>query len=366
MARPLRTEPLSPIDLAPGEKTTVSIPYRTSRDSGSEYFLNLSIELKESTIALPAGHEVASEQFALSSRPGMKNLDTASLGQLSVKEENNQLWISGTDFSVAFDKNTALMTSLKYGPKELVYGNSTLVPNWYRSINNDRYTDQNYYETSCSLPLFSYQKSADGKSVVVLTDRKAVVQSPTPVTIDYLVRYTIYSNGVVDVDATFTKPENAEIVRRLGLQIVIPQEFDQVKWYGRGPHENYMDRKHSAYFGQYASDVKGMEEYYVRSQSMGNRNDVRWVSFTNKAQQGLKITSRNNLNFSALHFHDKDIWGAGHGFKLDQIRKPEVYVNLDCIQQGLGNASCGPLPLDEYMIPVNQPLSYSFRLEMIK
>lgn len=65
------------------------------------------------------------------------------------------------------------MTSLKYGSKELVYGNSTLVPNWYRSINNDRYTDQNYYETSCSSPLFSYQKSADGKSVVVLTDRKA-------------------------------------------------------------------------------------------------------------------------------------------------------------------------------------------------
>lgn len=354
------------IDLAPGEKTTISIPYRTSRDSGSEYFLNLSIELKEATIALPARHEVASEQFALSSRPGMKNLDTASLGQLSVKEENNQLRISGADFSVTFDKNTALMTSLKYGSKELVYGNSTLVPNWYRSINNDRYTDQNYYETSCSSPLFSYQKSADGKSVVVLTDRKAVVQSPTPVTIDYLVRYTIYSNGVVDVDATFTKPENAEIVRRLGLQMVIPQEFDQVKWYGRGPHENYMDRKHSAYFGQYASDVKGMEEYYVRSQSMGNRDDVRWVSFTNKAQQGLKITSRNNLNFSALHFHDKDIWGAGHGFKLDQIRKPEVYVNLDCIQQGLGNASCGPLPLDEYMIPINQPLSYSFRLEMIK
>lgn len=80
----------------------------------------------------------------------------------------------------------------------------------------------------------------------------------------------------------------------------------------------------------------------------------------------MKITSRNNLSFSALHFHDKDIWGAGHGFKLDDTRKPEVFVNLDCIQQGLGNASCGPMPLDEYMIPVNQPLSYSFRLEMIK
>lgn len=363
---PVENGTIETINLAPGEKTTISIPYRTSRDSGSEYSLNLTVELKESTKALEAGHEVASEQFALSSRPGMKDIDTVSLEQLSVKEEGNQLRIAGNDFSVAFDTNTSFMTSLKYGQKEFVYGGSTLIPNWYRSINNDRYTDQNYYETSCPSPLFTYQKSVDGKSVVVLTSCKAVVQSPAPVTIDYLIRYTIYSNGMIDVDATFTKPEKADIIRRLGLQMVLPQEFDQVKWYGRGPHENYTDRRHSAYFGQYANTVKGMEEYYVRSQSMGNRDDVRWVSFTNKDRQGMKITSRNNLSFSALHFHDKDIWGAGHGFKLDDTRKPEVFVNLDCIQQGLGNASCGPMPLDEYMIPVNQPLSYSFRLEMIK
>ncbi|MFA6701689.1 MAG: hypothetical protein WCS06_03360, partial [Dysgonamonadaceae bacterium] len=72
------------------------------------------------------------------------------------------------------------------------------------------------------------------------------------------------------------------------------------------------------------------------------------------------------LNFSALHFTDHQLWDAKHDFMLNEIRKPEVYLNLDCIQQGLGNASCGPLPLDNYMIPQNQNVSYSFRIESVK
>lgn len=72
------------------------------------------------------------------------------------------------------------------------------------------------------------------------------------------------------------------------------------------------------------------------------------------------------LGFSALHFTDQALWEAVHDFKLDEIRKPEVYLSLDCIQQGLGNASCGPKPLPEYMIPANQHLSYSFRITGIQ
>ena len=69
------------------------------------------------------------------------------------------------------------------------------------------------------------------------------------------------------------------------------------------------------------------------------------------------------MSYSALHFSDEDIWNALHDFDLDMVRKPEIYVNIDCVQQGLGNASCGPLPLTQYMIPANVPLSYSFRIE---
>ena len=149
--------------------------------------------------------------------------------------------------------------------------------------------------------------------------------------------------------------------------MVLPAGMENIKWYGHGPQENYSDRKTAAFVGLYETTAKGMEaEHYVRAQSMGNREGVRWLTVTNSNNQGLKISSKDRLNFSALHFTDQTLWDAVHDFKLDSLRKPEVYLSLDCLQQGLGNASCGPLPLEKYMIPVNETLSYSFRIEKAK
>jgi beta-galactosidase len=149
--------------------------------------------------------------------------------------------------------------------------------------------------------------------------------------------------------------------------MVLPEGFENVRYYGCGPHENYSDRKESAFIGLYETTVKGLEaEHYVRSQSMGNREDIRYIIIMDQNNRGLKITSKDKLNFSALHFTDQDLWKAAHDFKLDKIRKPEIYLNLDCIQQGIGNASCGPMPLPEYIIPANANLGYSFRIEPIK
>jgi beta-galactosidase len=146
--------------------------------------------------------------------------------------------------------------------------------------------------------------------------------------------------------------------------MVLPQDMENVQWYGRGPHENYSDRKISAFVGLYSATVEEMaSEHYVRAQSMGNREDIRRVSFTNANGHGIKISTNGKLNFSALHFTDSDLWNARHDYELGNIRRPEIYVNLDCIQQGIGNASCGPMPLEKYMIPENTPLRYSFRIE---
>ena len=163
------------------------------------------------------------------------------------------------------------------------------------------------------------------------------------------------------------KYADATIIRRLGLQLVMPSGYENVQWYGCGPHENYIDRVQSAMIGCYNMAVDDMvSEHYVRSQSMGNREKIRWVTITDAKGDGLKITSKDNLSFSALHYTDQDLWKVAHDFKLKEIKKPEVYLNLDCIQQGLGNATCGDIPLPKYMIPENRPVSYSFRIERVE
>lgn len=358
---------LASIDLEPGEKQPVVIPYNKNLEVGKEYFLNVYFSLKNKTIWADKGHLVASEQFALNNRPTVPMVNVDTLKTLDVTTQGNNLIIKGQDFGMTFDTESGTMKSLQYDNKEMFHQNNGLALNWYRSVSNDKYTDQNYYPTTYRKPLVSYQIADDKKSVTVLSYMNATIAYHNPVEIPYLVKYIIYGDGTIDVDANFTLPSNSAIVHRLGLQVVLPQEYDNIQWYGRGPHENYADRKRSAYFGRFNKTVKEMEEeHYVRAQSMGSREDVRWLTISDKNNRGLKITSKDQLSFSALHFSDKDLWEAKHDFELDNIRKSEVYLNLDCIQQGLGNASCGPRPLPQYMIPVNQPIGYSFRIEPIR
>lgn len=353
--------------LAPDHKTTLVIPFDNKQEAGKEYFLNVYFMLKNDKVWAPKGHVVASEQFALNQRPAVPAVQTADLPALQTSSTDNMLVVTGNGFSVAFDKQTAQMVSLKYGDKEMLHNKSGLQFNWYRSVNNDKYTDQRYYDTESKPLLFSFYGAPDDRSVTVVTDMMATIKRNREINIPVTVRYQIYANGTIDVDASFVMPSNADIVHRLGLRMVMPTDYENVEYYGRGPQENYMDRKESAFIGRYSSTVRDMEaEHYVRAQSMGNREDVRWLTLTDKDGNGVKVTSKDKLNFSALHFTDDALWQAAHDYRLDEIRRPEIYLSLDAIQQGLGNASCGPRPLQEYMIPVNSPVSYSFRIEPVR
>jgi len=352
-------------DLAPDQKAILNIPFKRNLEAGKEYFLNMYFSLKNNTSWAQKGHVVASEQFALNSRPTVPAINTSAISSsLSLSEANGTLSINGSDFNVTFNPDNGIISSLKYNGKEMIYNNNGLNLNWYRSVNNDKYTSQDYYKTTYTNPTLTYSVDKEQKSVKVIMSTTATIHNDRLLQVPYFVQYIIYANGAIDVDAFFSRPTNGDIIHRLGLQMLMPQGYENITYYGHGPHENYSDRKVSSFVGLYNTTAKGMEEeHYVRLQSMGNREGVRWFTITDNNNAGLKITSKDNMSFSALHFSDIDAWNGKHDFKLDEIRKPQVYLNLDCIQQGLGNASCGPLPLEKYMIPANQMLGYSFRIE---
>ncbi len=352
------------LKLAPNEKATISIPYKTRMEKGSEYFINIYFMLNEDAVWAKAGHIVASEQFALNEKQPLSLVNTANIGKIQTATEGNNLIFSGENFKTVFNTATGIMTSLQYSGKEMIYNGQGFTFNWYRNLNNDKYVDQTCYPVALQKEIFTYKIADDDKSATVLVNTDAVIQSTTPVNLPYMVRYTVYANGVIDVDATFNTPATRSIVHRLGLRAEIVPGLEDVKYYGHGPHENYSDRIKSAYIGLYETTVKDMEaEHYVRAQSMGNREDVRWLSLSN-ADAGIKISAKNKMSFTALHLTDEDLFQkAKHDFKLDEYRKPQTFLSLDCIQQGVGNASCGPEPLPQYTIPANTTVSYSFRIE---
>ncbi len=353
-------------DLIPNQKTVINIPFDRNFQAGSEYFLNVYATLKESNSWAEKDYTIAAEQFLLKERAALATINTSNMKELTVKDETGLLNVSGQKFNLIIDKKTGILKSLVYDGKQMIQNQAGLSFNWYRSVNNDKYADQNYYDTVYGAPLFSHQLSQDKKALTVLFQSTVTIKNESGIQIPLFIKYTIYGNGTLDVDASFTKPENADIVRRLGLQLVVPAGYETVQYYGNGPHENYNDRKEAAFVGLYETTAKDMEaEHYVRAQSMGNREGIRWIQVLNKESKGLRITSKDQMNFSALHFTDQEAWNAKHDFMLDKIRKPEVYISLDAMQQGLGNASCGPRPLEKYMIPINTPVNYSFRIQAV-
>ena len=109
-----------------------------------------------------------------------------------------------------------------------------------------------------------------------------------------------------------------------------------------------------------------MREYYTRTQSMGERCDSRWLTLTNNHGKGIKITPEGTIDFSAQHYTDRELWQVKYAHDLGNIRRSEVVLNLDCVQRGLGNASCGPSPRPKYEIKKDSVYTYAFRIEEVK
>ena len=352
----------------PGETVVVTVPQMLEMDETGEYFINVAVVRTDSPDWAGPGHVEASEQLSLREIPVVLDPVQTSGKALEAVEDENGVTFSSRGFSVSFDKADGEMTSLVFAGLEMIHNNEGFRFNWFRSISNDKDT---YFFTGDKLTLdsFSWKWIKEAEVAELATEMTAQIYDRFGRVGEYLpykVVYTVYADGVVDVNASFKTDEECTIPR-LGLVASLTPGYENVKWYGRGPHENYSDRETSAYFGVYENTVDGMVEQYLRSQTMGNRGDVRWMTLTNDNGQGMKITAGANLGFSALHARDWDLtFNIGHTHELHKIQQVQTILSLDCIQVGLGNASCGPGPIEEYLIKGNQTYTYTFRMEGLK
>ncbi len=149
---------------------------------------------------------------------------------------------------------------------------------------------------------------------------------------------------------------------RFGVRLALPAGFENVRWFGRGPWENYSDRKASAGVGLYENTVAGLYVPYVMPQEHGNHTDVRWLEVLDAAGKGVRIAGEPILNFSASHFTAEDLYKATHS--VDLVPRPETILNLDLAQRGLGTATCGPDTLPQYQLSGREH-HFAYRLSLI-
>ena len=350
-------------DVLPGDSIDMDVPVKVP-DMEGMYHLNLSLEQREATVWADAGHVVAREQILLRDGKPTISATATTTGSFSVKEDN-QISVTGESFTFAVSKQTGAVTELAYNGKPVIiagdkvpFGNMTF--NGYRSISNDR---RNNFKSDIVSPMVTLQQDDNKAIITVCYDVKSGRDGQTSVPVE--TTYTVSGDGSIAVKSSFGNESNKDF-SRLGLIAAINPRLGNVEWFGRGPHENYPDRKTSAFMGIWDSTVEGMTEEYERPQSMGERCDVQWVTFTDNNGEGIRIhKTEGELSFSALHYMDEDLWQTKYLHELKKIYRPEIILHLDAAMRGLGNASCGPGPLPKYEIS-EKSYSYGFVIEPIK
>lgn len=357
--------------LLPHQAKEMEIPMGTlPAADNKEYFLTLRAFSKQATGAVPAGHEVAIEQMQLPVR--LKKAQEQVSGQIEKTETEDGITIQGKtqDFSISFSKKTGEMTSLKYDGKEMLLAG--LQPNFWRGITDNDVANgtqercATWREAGKKMVLKSIKTQADNQKATVTADFDMPEQES-----QMQITYQMLANGNVEVNMHFM-PGNKALpeMPRLGMRMILKGDYDQMTWLGRGPQENYADRKSGYLIGKYSASVWEQYHPYVRAQETANKCDVRWFTLASKAGAGIRVEGAEPLSVSAWNFPQDDLLYVPstiehrHGGCVD--KKDMVWVNIDHLQMGVGGDNTwGAMVHPEYTITPKE-WSYSFTIKNLK
>ena len=373
---------LDDLNLDPGQSLNVTVPFKIEPEAGVEYFLTVKAKLKNNWSLLEAGSEMAAEQFKIPVFKAVAATNVTSSSQLSLNEDENSATVTGQGFSVAFDKKAGVMSSFKKGETE--YLKSGPVPNFWRApidndFGNNLHKRSRVWREAGKTRQVAAVNILQDKNTVKITFNFDLVNDSNQVIAGYKSVYTVYGSGDVLVDNSFKMTQNdlPEIVR-MGMNLEMPRTFDQMSWLGRGPHESYQDRKTSAFVGLYKGSVAEQYWAYLRPQENGNKTDVRWMTITDQAGNGLFFAGVPLLEVSAHHNILEDFESEIRSFDNQPGKTPAINrhindvkprdltsVNIDYKQMGVGgDDSWGARTHDQYRL-TDKEYKYSFRMKAI-
>ncbi|MGH4028376.1 glycoside hydrolase family 2 TIM barrel-domain containing protein [Actinomycetota bacterium Odt1-20B] len=358
-------------DVAPGATATVRIPYRkpTTLEPGAEYWLNVSFALRDTTRWAEAGHTVAAEQLALDwHAPAPADPSPGTLPPLELTETEREFKVGGRDVEVVLSKSAGTLTSYRIKGRVLLAGGP--VPNFWRGpTDNDigrKYQEEaaTWKEAGAKAKVDAVKAAQPSPGEVTIEVTATLPTSPLPST--WTTVFTVRGDGELRVRHTLKAAAGLPDIPMVGALLTVPEGFERLDWYGRGPHENYQDRKSAAFVGRYRSTVDAQVAPYVRPQQTGNMTDVRRLALTDRSGAGLVVTAdpaagEELLETSALHHAPSDLDGPKHPHEVK--RRKETVLGVNHRQMGVGgNDSWGAPPLAEYLLHAGRTYTYAYRV----
>ena len=351
-------------EVAPGESETIPLPVsiagkKASAKATSDLRLTISFILKRDALWAKAGHEVAWEQFCIQ-EGALLSSKLENRGRLKVRADEEHLSISGSGFSIQWEKNvTGSLTSLTYHGKEMLAHPADFplqpVTQAFRApTDNDKSfgnwlaKDWSLHQMDnprISLDSFKHEVREDGAVIVRIQTRNLYKEGM--IVTKFL--YTILSDGTIDLKTTFQPQGILPELPRLGIAFCLSSDYNTFIWQGRGPQDNYPDRKTSAAVGLWKGPVADQYVHYPRPQDSGNKEEVCRLMLTDRHGKGIRVDAVEDVfSASALHYTAQDLYKETHDCNLKP--RPEVILSLDAAVLGLGNSSCGPGVLKKYAI----------------
>lgn len=317
-------------------------------DHKAEYHINLYFKYIAPTgwqVEAPVVHKCQFEltnRISYCSQVGMKDC------KITIEETKNEISVLGEDFLVNFSKVYGVIDRYVYKGTSMLHEGPT--ENFWRApTDNDEKgwvgrvdCDAGKWREAGLEMLWrnATDVSYSNKDNTFTFTVNARYGKPTKyLAYETKTSYVVSSDGAIKVTVVYRPTDQVDTLPRLGVTMQMAEGFEQVEWFGRGPHENYRDRKESALVGSYNASVDDLFENYVIPQENGNRTDTRWMKIANKSGLGFMYTSDKSFDYSVHRYTADDLYKAMHPYEL-KARK-ETVVNIDYAQSGIGNASCG-------------------------
>ena len=367
---PLRRGVVDGLKAAPQQRVRITLPYDPATlPAAGELLLDVAYKLKTAEGILPAGHTAARAQLPIReyvfTAPAAKS---AAEGESLFVADNHKdfLIVAGNGLRLDFSRKTGFITRYEVRGLDFLADGSTLRPNFWRApTDNDFGAGLQHKMAVWKQPEMKLKTLTHAEADGIVTVKAGYEMPGVQATLE--IEYAVDNTGAVTIAQSLHATPGAEVpdMFRFGMCFEMPEAFDRLQYYGRGPGENYADRKSSAFVGLYRQSVDEQFHPYIRPQETGTKSDLRWWHLADIGGRGLTVTSDAPFSASALHYPQESLDEGpakrqGHSPEVE--KQKNVSVCLDKVQYGLACVnSWGALPLPEYRIPY---ADYTFRLKI--
>lgn len=349
----------------PGEEKQIQVLYHIQAKAGAEYHVRISFELADAQQWAPKGFEVAWQQIPLAAKTPQLSLQNHGKDPVSFKENNDVIDVTGKAFSLSFSRKDGTFIKMeKNGKNILLAGGGPRLHLWRAPHQQDDSWASEEWDRKGLKRLNWSASNVTAKQVktgVVEISADLKGTGRQNFVVNHHVVYTIHGDGLIQAKNNISSTNENLAVARLGVRFLLDTALNRFDYFGRGPMENYADRKQGFDIGHYASTVAEQMTPYEKPMDCGNHEDVRWANLTSRAGLKLNFRSDSLMQVSALPYTDEEMEPVE--YKIDLPNRTTTSLVISHQTLGVGSHSCGPRPLKQYQVYL-KPSTFSYEIKL--